>query len=482
MPRYRLILQVCALCALFVGSLFLAPAAPVVAAALTDVYGADANPTGEPLGGGNGYSRILLAGDYSVSTKEQLLAALVRAKAGEVIYIEPQAEIDLTGMINIAVPAGVTLAGNRGYQGSPGPLIYSNGLNTYPSLFLVLNDNVRFTGIRFRGPSGETPSTVGLNIQADNVDVDNCEVYNWSNSGVHIKDAKNVYVHHNYIHHVKQNGLGYPVCVNRATALIEANIFDYYRHAIAGSGYAGSGYEARYNLVKANAISHAFDMHGGTDFCPNQSKQCTAQEYMMAGAYVNIHHNTFEITAYNSIILRGVPTQFVEVHHNTFLAAYPDMAFRFQNYAGGNAHVYQNLYGPDKRLVETHIEPSPFIYKTDSSDVYALADGQLLKYGFLNLSGKSVQTVQGELRVDLQPVQITPYAGQPADVKPFVISNVELRLSNGTVIYSAAQMPAAGEVVVDTRKLANGVYRLSLKIGNNLGRALEQSVTFRVAN
>ena len=33
------------------------------------------------------------------------------------------------------------------------------------------------------------------------------------------------------------------------TALIEANIFDYYRHAIAGSGLPGTGYEARYNFV-----------------------------------------------------------------------------------------------------------------------------------------------------------------------------------------------------------------------------------------
>ena len=131
--------------------------------------------------------------------------------------------------------------------------------------------------------------------------------------------AHNVYIHHNYIHHVQQQGLGYPVTLNRATAIIEANIFDYYRHAIAASGHTGTGYEARYNLVKANAINHAFDMHGGTDFCANQSAPCTEQEKIMAGAYVNIHHNTFEITAHDAIRIRGIPTDYVEVHSNWFL-------------------------------------------------------------------------------------------------------------------------------------------------------------------
>ena len=44
-----------------------------------------------------------------------------------------------------------------------------------------------------------------------------------------------VRIHHNFIHHNQQDGTdGYGVAVvNRAYALIEKNVFDYNRHAIA---------------------------------------------------------------------------------------------------------------------------------------------------------------------------------------------------------------------------------------------------------
>jgi hypothetical protein len=167
--------------------------------------------TGEPVGGA-GYSRIVTSGNITVSTKAELKNALASATSGQIIYVSPSAQIDLTGEINLAVPAGVTLAGNRGHESSPGPLIYTNDSKTYPSLFLILNKNVRFTGIRFKGPSYNTYNTVGLNFQADDIEVDNCEIYNWSNSGVYIMNARNAYIHHNNIHHVQLQGLGYPVC------------------------------------------------------------------------------------------------------------------------------------------------------------------------------------------------------------------------------------------------------------------------------
>lgn len=324
------------------------------------VYGADANPTGEPLGGGVGYSKIILSGDYTVANKEQFLAALSAAKPGEVIYLEPEAEINLTGFISLEIPGGITIAGNRGYQGSPGPLIYTNQLDTYPYLLTILKQGVRITGIRLRGPSPYRPQSNGLNISADRTEIDNCEVYNWSNSGIQVMRADDVYIHHNFIHNVRRPGLGYPVVLNRATALIEANVFDYYRHAIAGTGYAGTGYEARYNLVKGNAISHAFDMHGGTDFCPRQAVPCTPQERIMAGSYLHIHHNTFLITSYQSIVIRGIPTENVDVHHNWFYN-YPQDCVTYRNYSGGNVNVYENIYGDDKYYVEVLMTPGPII-------------------------------------------------------------------------------------------------------------------------
>jgi len=53
--------------------------------ALRAIYGAYANPTGNPIGGGKGYNRILTKGDFTVSNAEELLAALRSARKGQVV-------------------------------------------------------------------------------------------------------------------------------------------------------------------------------------------------------------------------------------------------------------------------------------------------------------------------------------------------------------------------------------------------------------
>ena len=71
--------------------------------------GAEWNPTGNPIGGGPGYSDSVHAWDYFVSTKTQLLEALSSANNGDVIYVDDNAEIDLTGAM-LYVNYGVTLS------------------------------------------------------------------------------------------------------------------------------------------------------------------------------------------------------------------------------------------------------------------------------------------------------------------------------------------------------------------------------------
>ena len=56
-------------------SLAVAPAAE-----LDDTYGCEANPTGNPIGGGEGYSDILSTGDFVVTTFQELLDALAQAQ------------------------------------------------------------------------------------------------------------------------------------------------------------------------------------------------------------------------------------------------------------------------------------------------------------------------------------------------------------------------------------------------------------------
>ena len=104
-------------------------------------FGAESNPTGNPVGGGDGYQDITTVNagaNYAVTTTEELLAALRNASSGDVIYIDEKAQIDLNdtpgGVIipedvaiseGVLIPEGVTLASNRGERTAAGSAAYS---------------------------------------------------------------------------------------------------------------------------------------------------------------------------------------------------------------------------------------------------------------------------------------------------------------------------------------------------------------------
>jgi hypothetical protein len=164
-------------------------------------YGAESNPTGSPIGGGSGYRQIFTTGDYIVSTADELLSALANARSGEVVYVVPEAEIDLTGKVGISIKAGVTLAGNRGFNDSPGPLIYCNEYDTY-GLFTLLGEKSRITGIRLRGPDPdilgsayERPNSKAIAVYGNDAEIDNNEIYNWSYAGVSIEKQPHMSSH-----------------------------------------------------------------------------------------------------------------------------------------------------------------------------------------------------------------------------------------------------------------------------------------------
>lgn len=82
--------------------------------------GAGPNPTGDPIGGSEGYSRILTEGDYSFSGVDKLLQPLEAAQSSEVVYVAADAAIDLGDRKDVMVPESVTVADNRGQDGAPG--------------------------------------------------------------------------------------------------------------------------------------------------------------------------------------------------------------------------------------------------------------------------------------------------------------------------------------------------------------------------
>ncbi|MDD5420017.1 MAG: CARDB domain-containing protein, partial [Methanomicrobiaceae archaeon] len=285
--------------------------------------GADANPTGNAIGGGSGYSEIISRNDprvkYVVNSRSTLLSALQNARSGDVVYVEGNANIDLTGSFDVQIPAGVTLASNRGENGAPGGRIYQNRLSNDPTsgnpitMLRTAGQHVRITGLRIEGPDKTTswPGAVRCGIFSPyrNLEVDNCEISGWSHAGVHLRATGGStmiaggHIHHNSIHRCQTDGFGYGALVSGgAQALIEANYFDYTRHAVAGSGVAGDGYEVRYNRFGPNHIaSSAFqvDMHG----------EAVSGTYW-AGTLMSIHHNTFECLGpwhANPIRIRGIP-------------------------------------------------------------------------------------------------------------------------------------------------------------------------------
>ncbi len=337
------------------------------------VYGAKPNEVG-PIGGGEGYQRIVTDGDHRVATVDELIEALKKAQAGEVVYVEPDAQLDFTTLVFaeklvLEIPEGVTLASNRGHEGSRGAMICSDAFATRP-LIRPLGPNVRITGLWIRGPDpkrrldhhqrsfkaerGDSkvqhvyyykfPMSSGISSEFPGLEVDNCELSGWSISAVGLSSGTDHHIHHNYIHHNQMNGLGYGVCHSTAASLIEYNLFDFNRHSIAGSGRVPSGYEASNNVEMGVSLSHMFDMHGGADRGDGTN---------IAGDWMKIHHNTFRGRRVAAIVIRGVPSEGAEIYSNWFYHTKPGRQVIGPWPTGGDTQVdsYNNAYGQESPAI-----------------------------------------------------------------------------------------------------------------------------------
>jgi hypothetical protein len=258
------------------------------------------------------------------------------------VYVQNHVELDLSYKYDIAVHSGVTIMGGRTRQ-ERGPRIFTR---TFPGQlfqiggFGVAGGNVRISGLRIEGglPLGvadsDTPGSTGISVRSwINVEIDNNEIYGWRGSGVEVLDDNSridrrnpmaVRIHDNFIHH-NQHQLkdGYGVAVgNGAYALIEKNVFDWNRHAIAGDGSFLSGYSAHRNLVLEHGgltlwlgtwfHTHMFDMHGQDD-CGFGDRNCGP-----AGEYMDIRYNSFLYDAGHAFRLRGTPALWADVRDNVF--------------------------------------------------------------------------------------------------------------------------------------------------------------------
>ena len=331
----------------------------------------------DPVGGGAGYSQGISESEASlkfpgtwpnIMRVQALKVVIENANRGDVIWIMDEIEIDMTGYSSILIPAGVTIAGGRGINGSPGPLIKSRDVALYnydtrtwtdraksDPVFRLAGDSIRITGIRFEGPfggTGDRPITrqkYGIRtLGHEHFEIDNCEIYNWPRAGVSVENGSidNIYIHHNHIHNCHQKAYGYGIVILDAYATIQNNLFHHNRHEIAGSGASYSGYEASCNTVLTGGIAHNFDMHGaGGDIGPH------------AGTFIHIHHNTFHDLGASrefsnnrhNIVIRGKPEIQCRVEHNVFAHPLVESAIRQRIYFG-NLLVWNNIFGYDQYL------------------------------------------------------------------------------------------------------------------------------------
>jgi hypothetical protein len=324
-----------------------------------ETYGAAPDDVG-PIGGSVGYTRIVTDGEFDVTSLDELLDALAKAEAGQTVFVAGEAEVDLTPRIYIdglvlEVPKGVTLAGNRGEGDSKGALLCSDALKT-PVMIRAMGPNVRITGLRLQGPNPKRymehhrrafgpggdgheyyyklPTQNGIIARHDGLEVDNCEISGFGHAAICLQKGIGHHIHHNFIHHCQHNGLGYGVSHDRASSLIERNLFDFNRHSIAGTGRPGCSYEARHNVEMGTSLSHCFDMHGGRD---------REDGTVIAGTTILIHQNTFRAST-TPVVIRGVPEDKCSVYRNWF----PKHGGASAAVRGGEkTGVQDNAYGSD---------------------------------------------------------------------------------------------------------------------------------------
>ncbi len=276
-------------------------------------------------------------------------------------------DLDLTGYSNLHLIDNRSLIASPACARGPrnlGPRIFVTDKRGEEPLFLIEGDNVIISGFRLEGPTSNIESDDNLlesGILIDpfprsdpihNIEISNMEIFHWSNAGVEVRDnidlaergrlfdtnPNAVRIQRNFFHHNRHTGEGYGVSVTKgAYALIEQNVFDENRHAIAGgrpyeNSADYSGYTARDNLILPGGVpscllficthTHQIDMHGDQNEWYNGTNWACGT----AGETIMIERNTILYSDGLAIKIRGNPANKGVVDSNVFVHESPDDA------------------------------------------------------------------------------------------------------------------------------------------------------------
>jgi hypothetical protein len=298
------------------------------------------------------------------------------------VYIQGDVNLDVSGLSDVPVAAGVQIIGERDAAHPNGPRLFSTSA---PKRMLLVgdddtgttSDNVRITGVRFDGMESSDPcDNAGLENDSDAVFVyasrgvliDHNESYHWRGAAVNVQDnddvaklptgqqrdrinrdsgPSGVWVLNNYIHDDqhpaycgldpfgKGHGAGYGVEVDfGGYAYIQGDVFTNDRHAINGNGSNGDGYTAIGNLFLHPSVddvrgdgthyNHFIDMHGLTRVCTTTGESYACGQ---AGLSMEVANNVVASNLAAAVQLRGTPSSYnaatqtgegMYVHDNVF--------------------------------------------------------------------------------------------------------------------------------------------------------------------
>jgi hypothetical protein len=277
-------------------------------------------------------------------------------------------DLDMTGLSLVIGSDRQLIASPACARGpsSLGPRIFiTDNRSIRKPLFEIRGDNVLFSGFRLEGPtsgigSGDGHKERGITISPfscdervsgcppvpiRNIEISNMEIFHWSGAGIYVTDNTEiaergrlfntnegaVSIRNNFFHHNRHyDGYGYGLEIaGGAYALIEKNVFDENRHAIAGGSSDGkkdfSGYTARDNLIlfgggkhcKEPVLqpcwrTHQIDMHGNKS--GSKGSSCCGT----AGETIIIERNAIHYNAGYAIKIRGNPADKAVADSNVF--------------------------------------------------------------------------------------------------------------------------------------------------------------------
>lgn len=253
----------------------------------------------------------------------------------EVVWLRGDREFDLTELdlsrgTGLRIPDGVTVASDRGVDGSDGATLTVSESTDFAPLFDVA-DGCRFTGVRLVGPETTyrdydwTREGNAIQLVGDRVEIDDCLFRGWGHAAIKVGTdsdgvetaASAVHIHHCTLVDNALKQLGYGITVWHGDPYVHHCYMDGNRHSVSGDGAPDCSYHVADNVFGPNSYLPVIDMHRGEEAREGGGEQ--------AGRFVEIRNNLVmratsphDGSLASGIYVRGNPTEGGVIRGNRF--------------------------------------------------------------------------------------------------------------------------------------------------------------------